>query len=318
MSVSARGNSPRERSAASRPAALRDLEDAGAAFGMARRDDREQPGEGPAQPPVRLDQHRLLAGMGRGAGDDGALADRCPQGRQAVGVGGRLRHVELEIAGGGDARRAELAVTLGMGGRLREAEIEAAQQRGDRGGNAPPAIERALRHAAVDQDQRNAALGAGHDQVRPQIGLDEQREIGPPMVEEALDEARRVENHELVDHALGQALLGEIGRGDGARRAQHSRTLFSLMRSISGMTESSSPTLAPCTHTSGPERARDLAFAVAFVEARGELLAVLEPMRDERRRKRRRCRRQQPIGVQRQRQAAQPRPPSSRGRSAMA
>src|SRR5262249_60991674 len=98
--------------------------------------------------------------------------------------------------------------------RLREAEVEAAQQRRDRAGDASPAIERALGDAAVDQDQGNAALGARHDQIGPQIRFDEEREIGPPMVDEALDEAWRVENYELVDHALRQALFGEIGRGD--------------------------------------------------------------------------------------------------------
>ena len=36
------------------------------------------------------------------------------------------------------------------------------------------------------------------------------------MIEETVDEARRVESDKLVDHAFGQALLGELGRGDGA------------------------------------------------------------------------------------------------------
>jgi len=164
--------------------------------------------------------------MGRGPADEGASADRRTQDREARGVGGRLRHVELEVAGGGDVRRSKFAVTRGVGGRLREAEIEAAQQRRDGGGDAPPAIEGALRDAAVDQDQGNAALGARHDQVGPQIRFDEEREIGPPMVDEALDEAWRVENHKLVDYGLGQALFSEIGGGDGARRAQHGEFPF--------------------------------------------------------------------------------------------
>ena len=117
-------------------------------------------------------------------------------------------------------------IAPGIGGRLREAEVEAAQQRRDGAGNAPPAIERALGEPAVDQDQRHAAPRAGHDQVGPEIGFDEQREIGPPMIEEAPDEARRVERHELVDHARRQALLGEIGRGDGAGGAQHVELLL--------------------------------------------------------------------------------------------
>ena len=104
---------------------------------------------------------------------------------------------------------------------MREAEIEAAQQRGNRGRREPPAIERALRQPAIDEDQRNAALRAHHDQVRPQIGFGEQREVGLPMIEEARDEPRRIERHELVDDARRQPLLGELRRGDGAGCDQH-------------------------------------------------------------------------------------------------
>ena len=185
---------------------------------------------------------------------------------RVVGVGRRLRHVELEIAGGGDVRRAEIAIALGMRGRLRQAEIEAAQQRGDGRGNAPPAAERALGQPAVDQDQRNAALRAGHDQVRPQIGFDEQREIGPPMIEEAFDEARRVERHELVDHARRQTLLGEIGRGDGAGRAQHAELL--VADALDQRDDREQLADARAVHPDQrARRTRDRALAVAFVAA---------------------------------------------------
>src|SRR5262245_44002904 len=137
--------------------------------------------------------------MGRGSGDHGTSVDRRPQRRQAGGIGGGLGHVELEISGVEDVRRAELAIALGMRSRLRETKIEAAEQCGDRGGNAPPALEGALGDATVDQDQGDAALGAGHDQIGPEVRLDEEREVGLPVVEEALDEARRIENHELMD-----------------------------------------------------------------------------------------------------------------------
>ena len=162
----------------------------------------------------------LLAGMGRGRGDGGAVADRRLQLAQAVLVGGRLRHVELEIAGGRDARRAEVAVARGIGGGLREAEIEAPQQRRDHAGRVAPAIEGALRHAAVDQDQRDVPLRAHQDQVRPEIGFGEQAEVGLPMIEEARDEARRIERHELMDDARRQPLAGELGGGHGAGREQ--------------------------------------------------------------------------------------------------
>ena len=136
---------------------------------------------------------------------------------RAVAVGRRLRHVELEIAGGGDARRAEVAVARSVGRRLRQAQIEAAQERRDHARRVAPAIVRALRHPAVDHDERDVALRAHQDQVRPQVGFGEQREIGLPMVEEARHEARRIERHVLVDHRWRQPLQGELRRGDGAR-----------------------------------------------------------------------------------------------------
>ena len=206
MSSCASGSRPRERSDAVRPASRRDLDDPRPAIGMARRDDREQPREGVAQSPVGLDQRRLLAGVGRGRGDGRAVADRRLQLAQTVLVGRRLRHVELEIAGGRDARRAEIAVARGIGGGLREAEIEAAQQRRDHAGRVAPAIVGALRHAAVDQDQRNVPLRAHQDQVRPQIGFGEQAEVGLPVIEEARDEARRIERNVLMDDAAAAAI----------------------------------------------------------------------------------------------------------------
>ena len=239
--------------------------------------------------------------MGRGAGEDRASADRRPQLGQLVGIGGGLRHVELDVARGDDARRPELAITFGMSGRLREAEIEAAQQGGDRGRNAPPAIEGALGDAAVDQDQGNAPLGVRHDQVRPQIGLDEEREIGLPMIEEAFDETRRVEDHKLVDHALGQALLGEIGRRHGARRAQHCQTFLADALDQRDHRDEFADAGAVYPHQRA-QWTRDIAFAVAFVKTRGELLAAFQSMRHEHRRKRGSRRREQAIRVQRQRQ----------------
>ena len=239
------------------------------------------------------------------------------EGLEAAGVGGRLRHVELEIAGRRDMRRAEIADASGIGGRLRQAEIEAAQQRGDHAGDAPPTFEGPLGEPPVDEDQGHAAPGAGHDQVGPEIGLDEEREIGPPMIEEAPHETRRVERHELVDHALRQALLGEIGRGDGARGAQHLEVL--LADALDQRDHRQQFADAGAVHPDQrARRTRDLALAVALAQARRMLLAALEPVRDERRRKRRSRPRQQAIGVQRERQPLRHHCALPPGRSAMA
>ena len=163
----------------------------------------------------------FFARMGRGGGDHRAVADRRAQLRELVGSAGgagtsSLRLPVVTTRGAPSSRSARRRRRL----RARQ-RSKRSQQRADRARHTPPAPERALRQPAVDQDQRDAALGARHDQVRPQIGFDEQREVGLPVVEEARDEARRVERHELMDHAGRQPLRGELRGGDRAGRHQH-------------------------------------------------------------------------------------------------
>ena len=204
------------------------------------------------------------------------------------------------------ARRAEPGVARGIVGRLREAEIEAAKQRPDRARREPPAPERALRHPAVDQDQRNVARRRRHDQVRPQIGFHEQREIGPPVIEKARDEPRQVDRHELMDHARRQPFFGEPGRGHGPDVTSTVSRARGCARSAAGWTgvrrrsrHASRPAARPGARSPlSPRRSGN---------ALGMLLAALEPIPETRDLPAARPRRQRPIGMQRQRAAAQPR-----------
>ena len=242
---------------------------------MARRDDRQQPRERVAQSPVRLDQRRLLAGVRRGRGDGGTVADRRLQLAQTVLIGGRLRHIELEVSGGRDARRAEIAVARGIGGGLGEAEIEPAQQRGDHARRVSPAIVGALRHAAIDQDQRNVPLRAHQDQVRPEIGFGEQPEIRFPVVEKARREARRIERNVLMDDPRRQPLAGELGGGHGAGGEQD----IEFLRHDALDQRNDRGDLADARAMNPDQRAvrpRDPRFAAPFGKARGIFLPALE------------------------------------------
>ena len=84
-------------------------------------------------------------------------------------------------------------------------------------GQPRPAPERALRHAAVDQDERDAAPIELHDGVRPDLGFGDERDVRLPVVEEAADIARHVERHELVHGAGRQAAGDELGRSPRPR-----------------------------------------------------------------------------------------------------
>ena len=239
--------------------------------------------------------------MRRGRGDGRAVADRRLQLAQAVLVGGRLRHVELEVAGGRDARRTEVAVARGIGGGLREAEIEPPQQRRDHAGRVAPAIEGALGYAAVDQDQRNAPLRAHQDEVRPEVGFGEQAEVGLPVVEEARGKARRIERNVLMDDAGRQPLARELGGGHRAGGEQDVEFLGddALDQRDDRGDLADAGAVDPDQRAVRARRAR---LAAPLGQPRRIFLAALEAVRQQESGQRRAHRRCQPIGAQRKRQ----------------
>jgi hypothetical protein len=106
---------------------------------------------------------------------------------------------------------------------LSQAQIEPPQQRRDHAGLQLPAAKRTLRHAAVDQDHRHAPIGAVQYQVGPQIGFDEQSEIGLPMFQEASHKSRSVDRNKLVDDAGRKALFGQRGGSNRTRGNEHGK-----------------------------------------------------------------------------------------------
>ena len=265
---------------------------------MARRDDGEQAGKGLPQAAVRIDDDRFLSGMRGRRRDDRPLAHYRADRGELAGIDWRGRHVELQVAGHADARRAELRVTLGVGLGLRETEVEARQERADRVRQIAPACERALGEASVDQDQRNIPLRAGEDQVRPQIGFREQREIGTPVLEEAGRIARRVERDELMDGAFRQSPVGKPRRGHGARRDQN----IEIARAHSLDKRNHRQHFADAC-AMGPDqrswRARDRAFAAPLGQPLRMLLAAAQASRQHKTRQGRRHRGEALIGAQR-------------------
>ena len=148
--------------------------------------------------------------MGRGRDHDRAAARHRHQPLQLGGIGRRRRNVELQIARGDDVAAAERRKALGIDFRLRQADVEPAEQRRDGAGDPAPARKRAMRHPPVDQHHRQPPRRARQDQVRPQIGFDEQRQRRPPVIEEARDVARRIVGHILMD---------DVGRETAWRRS---------------------------------------------------------------------------------------------------
>src|SRR6516165_3870882 len=206
------------------------LQNVAASLRVPRRDHGEQTRKRVAQPPVRVDQRCFLPGMGGCSGDDGALLERRPELGKGLRVDGRLRHVELEITGCGNARSTEIAIAFGVGCRLREAEIKGSQQSGDGAGSPSPTLEGSLGKAAIDQKQWNTAPCACRNQIWPEVGFYEDREIGVPVIEETVHESRRVQRHELMNRSRRQAQLSYSGRGDGAGSAENAEPLVADAR----------------------------------------------------------------------------------------
>ncbi len=111
--------------------------------------------------------------MRRGCRHGRTLANGESRRPQLVIIDRWRRYVEFQVTRGSESRRAEFGIALRIGRRLRQAQVETAQQRGDGARQIPPAVERPLRHATIEQDQWDTALGARHDHVRPQIGFHE-------------------------------------------------------------------------------------------------------------------------------------------------
>jgi hypothetical protein len=119
---------------------------------MAWSNDREQLGKRMTQPAVDFDQSHFLARMGRCAGEYRAPPNCVLQQSKGMLVGRGIRYIELEISGGGNAGRSEVAKSGRVGCRLRKAKIKRAQQGCSRSRSPAPALERAFGEPAVGQN----------------------------------------------------------------------------------------------------------------------------------------------------------------------
>ena len=196
----------------------------------------------------------------------------------------------------------KLGEAIGIEAGLRKAEIEAADQRPGGALKRPPAMERTLGDAAVDDDQRNAPLGRRHDQVRPDIRLGEQGEIRLPAIEELRDEARHVERDELVDHVGRKPVAREIGRGHraGCDQDREIQRAQALDQRQDGEQFADAGAMHPDQRAVGTLQ---FGFAAAFDHALRIFLAASGAIAEPGRNERRRDRRYEAVGAQGHRQS---------------
>ena len=108
------------------------------------------------------------------------------------------------------------------------------------------------------------------------------------MIEKPRHEFRRVERNELVHGALGQALLGERSRRNGAGRDKDDKILRAdaLDQRYHREHFTDAGAVHPDQRTWRPWKAR---LATPFAQPRRVLFAALKPAREETRRQRRRA-----------------------------
>ena len=111
---------------------------------MARRDDGAQAGKARGELAVGLGDDLVLALVRAGRDQQRAALQRGPQALELGAVDQRRRRVDLEVAGGDGARRAERGEAAGQALVLRQHQREAAEQRMREARIAPPPAERAL------------------------------------------------------------------------------------------------------------------------------------------------------------------------------
>ena len=126
--------------------------------------------------------------------------------------------VELQIAGDNDVRfgrNRQITLRIRLG--LHRNQIEHLQQRTEKTADFPVALDRVVRHPAVHQRDRNAALPRLRHQVRPDFGFENhqhrrlQHRKSPPDHPEEID---RAENHRRIRRRLiPHELLTGRGRG---------------------------------------------------------------------------------------------------------
>ena len=169
-----------------------------------------------------------------------------------------------------------------------------------------------MRHPAVDQHHRQPPRGARQDQVRPQVGLDEQRQRGPPVIEKPRDIARRVVRHVLMND-VGRKTLGDDCRRRHRARGQEDAQVqrpqpLDQRRRRQHLADAGA--MNPHQRPGGPDIG---AQPAAFADASGIFFSKPQSAVDNGNRQRNHRRRQAPVDAQRHRQwISQERPPDAR------
>ena len=176
----------------------------------------EQGVAGKLSPRERIEQQRFLAlARARREPDRArcaeARAEACPQFQRRR----RDCDVELEVTGDNRLRRTELGESRRVGRRLRRDPRKAAQHRPDQGLEAPVPTRGALGEPGIDQEQRHSRRVCRSDQVRPQLGLEDESGGRPEVLVERIHGKRHVIRQPCLDHVIAEQRLSRFAARGG-------------------------------------------------------------------------------------------------------
>jgi hypothetical protein len=201
---------------------MQQCRDLGESLRMTRRQHQQRVRVRRAHAPLRLEQRLLLAPAVRAAGHPQRPGGRVllTQPRAALHGLRRQLEVELEIAGHVGAGRicAQRPEALGISAALGRDHGRLRQGVAEQGSQAPIAADRARRDARARQNQRHAPPSALAVQVRPQLGLDYDREPRLHAREEAPHRAGQIKRD--VTHLHRVAEQRTRPRGPGGRNSR--------------------------------------------------------------------------------------------------
>jgi len=157
----------------------------------------------------------------------------------------------------------------------RQHQLEAAEQAGDQRPHTPPAAVGAGGDASVHQHQAGAVRGGAAQQVGPELGIDEEADLRPPVVEEGGDGAGQVDRHVLMDDPRRQPLGHQLRGGHGAAGHQDGAAGPVVPQTLDqrqgGLRLADAGAVDP---EERPPRPRHAGLAEALAEAHGVFLAA--------------------------------------------
>jgi hypothetical protein len=156
------------------------------------------------------DDDFVLAGVRAGRDEHRPIAGLFANPRERRRFDGGWRHVELQVSAHRNPVGAKGVQAFRISPRLREENVDTPEHGTREKPDAMPGMEGALGHSRIHHRKRQRAAMHLAKRCRPELRLDEEDQVGPPVVEESPNRGRGIDRHELVDCTGRQSRCGYL------------------------------------------------------------------------------------------------------------